>query len=121
MLIDQIGLFAQTLLAGIATLTLLCTLAKRELIHFTDSAPVEEFVKEKPAPISRGLHKLRGSSTSVDFRHFRSFSRPFVATVEPPTPIMEHSDQSPYLDPFAGPSRGQRGVGRYARFHERLL
>ncbi|KIP08115.1 hypothetical protein PHLGIDRAFT_56755, partial [Phlebiopsis gigantea 11061_1 CR5-6] len=46
-LIDQIGFFAQMLLSGISTIVLLATLAKRELQHLEDTAPVAEFVKER--------------------------------------------------------------------------
>lgn len=106
-LIDQIGFFAQMLLSGISTIVLLATLAKRELQHLEETAPVEEFVKERPAPISKGLHKMRGSSTSVDFRHIRSLSRTFKATVEPPTPIAERAEPPSRLDPFSTPTKGK--------------
>lgn len=116
-LIDQIGFFAQMLLSGLAAITQLATLAQRELRHLEASAPPEEFVKERPAPISRGLHKLRGSTASIDFRHMRNLSvgRPFAATVEPPTPIREEGAQ---LDPFAGlpgasaSAKGKAPMGR---------
>lgn len=108
MLIDQIGFFAQMLLSCISTIILLATLATRELQHLEEVAPVEDFVKEHPAPISKGLHKLRGSSTSVDFRHIRSLSKTFLTTVQPPTPIPERPEPAPYLDPFnSSPSKGK--------------
>ena len=110
-LIDQIGFFAQMLLSGISTVVLLATLAKRELQHLEDTAPVEEFIKEKPAPISKGLHKLRGSSTSVDFRHIRSLSKTFMATVEPPTPIVERREPPSRLDPFGTPKGKGKAPG----------
>ena len=92
------------LLSGVSVIVLLATLAQRELHHLDDTAPVEDFVKEKPAPISKGLHKMRGSSTSIDFRHLRSMSRSLVGAVEPPMPIAEHPD----ADPLAFP----RGKGK---------
>lgn len=97
------------LLSGISTIVLLATLAKRELQHLEDTAPVAEFVKERPAPISKGLHKLRGSSTSVDFRHIRSLSKSFMATVEPPTPIPERPE--PRSSHFQTPAKG-KGKGK---------
>ena len=103
MLIDQIGLFAQMLLAGCATLALLATFAVRELRALDAAAPKADFVKERPAPLSRGLHRLRGSTASVDLRALR---RSFVANVVPPTPIQEES-----VDAFAGrPPRRNGGV-----------
>lgn len=114
-LIDQIGFFAQMLFTSVSTIVLLATLAVRELRHLEDTAPVEEFVKERPAPISKGLHKMRGSTASVDFRHFRAMSKPFVTTVEPPTPIAEHPG-SPFVgaDSFAaGSSKGKAPMNRW--------
>ena len=115
-LIDQIGFFAQMLLSGISTIVLLATLAKRELQHLEQTAPVEEFVKERPAPISKGLHKMRGSSTSVDLRHLRALSRPFTSNISPPTPIREEDEGPPYTgsDPFAAsPSKGKGPMTRW--------
>ncbi|GJE99627.1 hypothetical protein PsYK624_158980 [Phanerochaete sordida] len=104
-LIDQIGLFAQMLLAGLATLALLATFAVRELRQLDAAAPQLDFIKERPAPISRGLHRLRGSTASVDLRALR---RPFVANVVPPTPIQEESMRE---DPFAvRPARRNGGM-----------
>lgn len=107
-LIDQIGFFAQMLLSGISTITLLATLAVRELRRFEESRPKEDFVKERPAPISKGLHRLRGSTTSIDLRTLR---RPFAPTVQPPTPIREEGVSFADVDPFAGtPSRKPTGT-----------
>jgi hypothetical protein len=106
-LIDQIGFFAQMFVAAISTVVLLATLATRELAHLDASAPEQEFVKEKPAPIARSLHRMRGSTAaSIDFRHLRTISQSVVGlttTVEPPTPVVERSVESPYMgeDPFA--------------------
>ncbi|KAJ3556196.1 hypothetical protein NM688_g2160 [Phlebia brevispora] len=97
-LIDQIGFFAQMLLSSIAAITLLVTLARRELAQFEAAEPVQEFAKEHPAPISKGLHKLRsGSSTSVDFRHIRNLSRTLSGRT-PPSPIQERVETSPFSD-----------------------
>ncbi|EKM49539.1 uncharacterized protein PHACADRAFT_265076 [Phanerochaete carnosa HHB-10118-sp] len=115
-LIDQIGFFAQMLLTGISTVVLLATLAKRELQRLEQNAPAEEFVKERPAPISKGLHKLRGSSTSVDFRHFHSLSRSFMGHAQPPTPIWEEAEPNISPNPFdargKAPAAGFRPVGQ---------
>ena len=92
------------LLTGIAVIALLATLARRELAYFDqrehETAP--DFVKERPAPLSKGLHRMRGgSSTSVDFRHMRNFSMSMSKRmqVDPPSPIAEYKDNSPY-SPF---------------------
>ncbi|KAF7792627.1 hypothetical protein EIP86_003724 [Pleurotus ostreatoroseus] len=97
-LIDQIGFFSQMLLTSIAVILLIAMLARRELASFEAAEPVRDFVKERPAPISKGLHKLRtGSSTSVDFRHIRNLSRTLSGRV-PPSPIQEHPTASPFSD-----------------------
>lgn len=88
------------LLTGIAVITLLATLARRELSQLEAQEPSPEFVKERPAPISKGLHKLRGSSTSVDFRHIRNLSKTLTGRiqVEPPSPIAERTESNPFVD-----------------------
>ncbi|KAI0076698.1 hypothetical protein K474DRAFT_1662571 [Panus rudis PR-1116 ss-1] len=93
-LIDSIGFFPQMLMSGFSFIAVTSLIGQRELreLYARDDAEKAnaEPQKEAPAPISHGLRRLRlaGSSSSIDFRHMRGFSRNF-SRPEPPTPIAE--------------------------------
>ncbi|KAI0086473.1 hypothetical protein BDY19DRAFT_960057 [Irpex rosettiformis] len=108
-LIDQIGFFSQMVMAGIATITLLCTLAKRELASISEDneQPTQSTAASTPGP----MKALKGPSASIDFRHMRSLSKNFLTKLDraPPTPIPE-SPLNPF-EPEAPPV--QRSGGSY--------
>ena len=105
------------LLTGISIITLLTTLARRELsaVEERELENAPEFVKEKPAPLSKGLHRLRGgSSTSVDLRHLRNMSLTGPTKrvqIEPPMPVPGRREHIAF-SPFSDANRvGGQGIG----------
>lgn len=109
-LIDQIGFFSQMVMSGIASIALLCTLARRELANISEDNQQQPAITNTNSPGGGPLKALKGPSASIDFRHMRSLSKNFLTKLDQlPTPIPE-SPLNPF-EPVEAPSSHRSGGG----------